>query len=187
MGDEVLLRRFQCRLVLSQPHLMHATPVFVSLPCPGAQTLRIQIDQRVKAAQFVTELGSNSQLHAIKLDEHAVAQLFVKPIEGYHQVKRCSLNEFISGSAVALGETAHRVPVSGQAVVVKSRQQRLGMLGIIHSHPTLTKQFDLFTVGLELLHLLHAHPCLIRKTKTGPGLPPRRAVEPVMLTTRLPD
>lgn len=50
---------------------MHATPVFVSLPCPGVQTLRIQIDQRVKAAQFVTELGSNSQLHAIKLDEHA--------------------------------------------------------------------------------------------------------------------
>ena len=75
---------FKGRLVLSQPHLVHATPVFVSLPCPGAQTLGIQIDQRVKATQFVTELGSNSQLHAIKLDEHAVAQLLIKPIEGYH-------------------------------------------------------------------------------------------------------
>lgn len=61
---------------------------------------------------------------------HAVARnLLVKPIEAYHQVKRCSVNEFISGGAVDLGETTHRVPVSGQAVVVQSRQQRLGMLG----------------------------------------------------------
>lgn len=71
----------------------------------------------------MTELGSNSQLHAIKLDEHAVAQLFVKPVEGYHQVKRCSVNEFILGGAVALGETAHRVPVSGQAVVVHTKNE----------------------------------------------------------------
>ena len=146
----------------------------------GALNTNATTTARIRRAKEATRASCQ-----VRLCEKIV-NTFVKPVEGYHQVKRCSVNEFILGGAVALGETAHRVPVSGQAVVVQSSQQHLGMLGIIHSHPTLTKQLDLFTVGLELLHLLQAHPCLIRKTKTGPGLPPRRAAEPVMLATRLP-
>ena len=68
-------------------------------------------------------------------------------------------------------KTAHGIPIARQPIVVQSRKLLLCMLNIIDTHPTASKQLDLFGVGFERFHASHDADRLSRIARTGPGLP----------------